>query len=432
MSGEPRNAAAGAMETAAGAGAELPGENSAPVSGEGAGVDVLSSEGKQRTERTQLTNTAARTETGGHSGSSLTRLEPVLPKKGWIAFGAVTLLAVLLVPLLNSAPQSSALHLPDYLVTLFGKFLCYATVAVAMDLLWGYAGILSLGHGVFFALGGYAMGMTLMLAIGEASVYRSKLPDFMVFLDWKELPWFWRPMDNFFVAMVAALAVPGVLAYCFGFLAFRSRIRGVYFSIITQALTFALMLLLFRNETGLGGNNGLTDFKQIYGYPLHAQSTKLALYALSAAGLMAAFLICRFVTTSKAGRVLRSIRDEESRIMFLGYDPTRFKLFVYTLSAVLCGFAGALYVPQVGIINPGELQPSNSIEMAIWVAVGGRGSLIGAPLGAFVVNGAKSWFTVALPDLWLYMLGALFVAVTLFFPRGLVGALSGAIVRVRK
>jgi urea transport system permease protein len=299
---------------------------------------------------------------------------------------------------------------------------------MAMDLLWGYAGILSLGHGVFFALGGYAMGMTLMLAIGDAGVYRSKLPDFMVFLDWKELPWFWRPFDNFWFAVIAALAVPGLLAYTFGFFAFRSRIRGVYFSIITQALTFALMLLFFRNETGLGGNNGLTDFKQMYGYRLHEQSTKLGLYVLSALGLVVAFLICRFVTTSKAGRVLRSIRDQESRVMFLGYDPTRFKLFVYTLSAVLCGLAGALYVPQVGIINPGELQPSTSIEMAIWVAVGGRGTLLGAPLGAFVVNGAKSWFTVAMPELWLYVLGALFVGVTLFLPQGLVGALA----RVRK
>jgi urea transport system permease protein len=356
------------------------------------------------------------------------RLEAVLPKRGWIAFGVAALVATVSVPVLNSLPPGSALHLPDYLVTLFGKFLCYAIVAVAMDLLWGYAGILSLGHGVFFALGGYAMGMTLMLAIGDAGVYRSKLPDFMVFLDWKELPWFWKPFDNFWFAVIAALAVPGVLAYTFGFFAFRSRIRGVYFSIITQALTFALMLLFFRNETGLGGNNGLTDFKQIYGYRMQEQSTKLGLYVLSALGLLVAFLVCRFVTTSKAGRVLRSIRDQESRIMFLGYDPTRFKLFVYTLSAVLCGLAGALYVPQVGIINPGELQPSNSIEMAIWVAVGGRGSLIGAPLGAFVVNGAKSWFTVAMPELWLYVLGALFVGVTLFLPSGLVGALS----RVRK
>ena len=348
-------------------------------------------------------------------------------RRGIIAFGVFFGVSCVVIPLLNSAvPAESPLHVPDYLITLFGKFLCYATVAVAMDLLWGYAGILSLGHGVFFALGGYAMGMYLMLAIGEAGVYRSKLPDFMVFLDWKELPWFWKPFDNFAFAIVAALALPGLLADVFGFFAFRSRIRGVYFSIITQAFTFALMLLFFRNETALGGNNGLTNFKQLYGYPLAEPSTKLALYVFSALGLMLAFLLCRFVVASKAGRVLRAIRDAESRVMFVGYNPTRFKLFVYTLSAVICGFAGALYVPQVGIINPSELQPANSIEMAIWVAVGGRGSLIGAPLGAFVVNGAKSWFTVALPDFWLYVLGVLFIVVTLFFPAGIVGVLNRA------
>jgi urea transport system permease protein len=357
------------------------------------------------------------------------RLEPVFSKRALVVFGALLIASAVSVPLLNSlVPASSPLYVPDYLVKLFGKFFCYATVAVAMDLLWGYAGILSLGHGVFFALGGYAMGMYLMLSIGQSGVYRSNLPDFMVFLDWKELPWFWRPFDSFGFAILAALAVPGLLAYLFGFFAFRSRIRGVYFSIITQALTFALMLLFFRNETGLGGNNGLTDYKHIYGYPLAASSTQLGLYVLSALGLFAAFAVSRFVITSKAGRVLRAIRDEESRVMFAGYNPTHFKLFVYTLSAVICGLAGALYVPQVGIINPSELQPSNSIEMAIWVAVGGRGTLIGAPIGAFLVNGAKSWFTVALPDLWLYLLGVLFVSVTLFFPRGVVGVLA----RVRR
>ncbi|HWA77436.1 MAG TPA: urea ABC transporter permease subunit UrtC [Polyangiaceae bacterium] len=388
----------------------------------------MSDESKLADESKVSDGSKAPVEAAAAKASGPLRLEPVLPRSGWIAFAVVAIVACVSMPVLNGLPADSALHVPDYLVTLFGKFLCYAIVAVAMDLLWGYAGILSLGHGVFFALGGYAMGMTLMLAIGDAGVYRSKLPDFMVFLDWKELPWFWRPFDSFWFAVVAALAVPGLLAYTFGFFAFRSRIRGVYFSIITQALTFAMMLLFFRNETGLGGNNGLTDFKQIYGYRLHEQSTKLGLYVLSALGLLVAFLVSRFVTTSKAGRVLRSIRDQESRVMFLGYDPTRFKLFVYTLSAVLCGLAGALYVPQVGIINPGELQPSSSIEMAIWVAVGGRGSLIGAPLGAFVVNGAKSWFTVAMPELWLYVLGALFVGVTLFLPSGLVGALA----RVKK
>ena len=347
------------------------------------------------------------------------RLESVMPKQGWIAFAVVALLAIALPPFLNSLPAGSALQLPDYLITLFGKFLCYATVAVAMDLLWGYAGILSLGHGVFFAIGGYCMGMYLMLSIGEAGVYRSKLPDFMVFLDWKELPWFWKPFDNFGFALLAVLAVPGVLAYVFGFLAFRSRIRGVYFSIITQAFTYALMLLFFRNETGLGGNNGLTNFKSLYGYPLADSGTKLGLYTLSALGLLLVFLLCRFIVVSKAGRVLCAIRDEESRSRFAGYNPTSYKLFVYTLSAMICGLAGALYVPQVGIINPSEFQPSSSIEMAIWVAVGGRASLLGGVLGAFVVNGAKSWFTVALPEAWLYVLGVLFIAVTLFFPGGL-------------
>jgi urea transport system permease protein len=353
------------------------------------------------------------------------RLQPVLSRRAWWTLALVTLVACGAVPLLNQLPaEGSALYVPDYLVTLLGKFFCYAIVAVAMDLLWGYAGILSLGHGVFFALGGYAMGMYLMLSIGESGVYRSKLPDFMVFLDWKALPWFWKPFDSFGLALVAVVLAPALLAYAFGFFAFRSRIRGVYFSIITQALTYAMMLLFFRNETGFGGNNGLTNFKHIYGYPLHESSTKLGLYVFSAAGLCGAYLLARFVVTSKAGRVLRAVRDEESRVMFLGYNPVKFKLFVYTLSAAICGVAGALYVPQVGIINPGEFQPSNSIEMAIWVAVGGRGSLIGAPLGAFLVNGAKSWFTVAVPELWLYILGALFVAVTLFFPRGLIGVLS--------
>jgi urea transport system permease protein len=286
-----------------------------------------------------------------------------------------------------------------------------------------------LGHGVFFALGGYAMGMYLMRSIGEQGVYRSSLPDFMVFLDWKELPWFWHGFDNFWFAVAMVAVVPGVLAYVFGFFAFRSRIRGVYFSIITQALTYALMLLFFRNETGLGGNNGLTDFKQIYGYPLHESSTKVGLYALSAAGLFGTYAICKFIVDSKAGRVLRAIRDEESRVMFLGYNPTHYKLFVWTLSAVLCGVAGALYVPQVGIINPSEMQPSNSIEMAIWVAVGGRGTLFGAAFGAFLVNAAKSWFTVAMPEFWLYVLGLLFIGVTLLFPRGIVGA---AIARIKR
>ena len=345
---------------------------------------------------------------------------------GWSLVLAALLLALVVVPVLNLLPAESAFHLPDYLIPLLGKFMCYALVALAVDLIWGYAGILSLGHGVFFALGGYAMGMYLMRAIGTEGVYRSELPDFMVFLDWKELPWYWYGFSSFGFALFMALLIPGVLAYIFGFFAFRSRIRGVYFSIITQAMTYALMLLFFRNDTGFGGNNGLTDFKRIVGFSLQEQSTKLGLYMVSAAVLVAAYLGCRYLVRSKLGRVLTAVRDAESRLMFCGYNPYSYKLFLWTLSAVLCGLAGALYVPQVGIINPSEMQPSNSIEMAIWVAVGGRGSLSGALLGAFLINGAKSWCTVAFPDLWLYILGGLFIAVTLFLPRGVIGLFGQA------
>ncbi len=343
--------------------------------------------------------------------------------RGWLAVAACALVGLVLIPLLHGAlPPASPFAVSDRVIALLGKFCCYALTAVALDLIWGFTGMLSLGHGVFFALGGYAMGMYLLLAIGKQGVYRSNLPDFMVFLDWKELPWFWHGFHNFFFAIFAALWVPGLLAYVFGYFAFRSRIRGVYFSIITQALTYALMLLFFRNDTGLGGNNGLTDFKQIYGWPLALAATKRMLYVSAAAALLVSYLLCRYIVTGKAGRVLRAVRDSESRVMFLGYDPRKYKLFAWTFSAVLCGLAGALYVPQVGIINPSELQPSNSIEMAIWAAVGGRGTLVGAALGAFVVNGAKSWFTVALPELWLFVLGALFIVVTLFMPDGLLGA----------
>jgi len=275
-----------------------------------------------------------------------------------------------------------------------------------------------LGHGIFFALGGYAIGMYLMLEIGTAGVYRSNLPDFMVFLDWKELPWFWRGFDNFFFASFMALFLPGAAALLFGFFAFRSRIRGVYFSIITQAMTFALMLLFFRNETGFGGNNGLTDFKRIYGYSLSDPQVKTGLYVASACGLLLVYCISRYVVKSKLGRILRAIRDDETKVRFMGYDPLRYKLFVWTLSAVLCGMAGALYVPQVGIINPSEMQPANSIEMAVWVAVGGRGTLYGAVAGALAVNGAKSFFTAAMPDLWLYFLGATFIVIPVLLPQG--------------
>lgn len=339
----------------------------------------------------------------------------------WMVFGVLVVLALVVLPVLNRFPDSeSILRVPDYLIPLFGKFACYAIVALAMDLIWGYAGILSLGHGVFFALGGYAMGMHLMRVIAGEGVYRSALPDFMVFLDWKELPWYWYGFSSFSFAMVMALLIPGVLAYVFGFFAFRSRIRGVYFSIITQALTYALMLLFFRNNTGFGGNNGLTDFKRLLGFALQEPTTKLGLYMISVAFLALVYVACRYLVVSKLGRILMAIRDAESRLMFCGYDPRVYKLFLWVVSAMLCGLAGALYVPQVGIINPSEMQPANSIEMAIWVAVGGRGTLVGAVAGALVVNGTKSWCTAAFPDLWLYALGALFVVVTLFCPGGMV------------
>ena len=337
--------------------------------------------------------------------------------KQWLIFAAVGG-ALLLLPLLNQLGSSLV---PDRVIPLIGKFLCFALVGLAMDLVWGYTGVLSLGHAVFFSLGGYAMGMYLMRAIGTEGVYRSELPDFMVFLDWKELPWYWRGFDHFAFAAGMALIVPGVLALIFGFFAFRSRIKGVYFSIITQALTYALMLLMFRNETGFGGNNGLTDFKRLLGYSIADQGTKRGLYVATVIALLGAYLMCRYIVTSKLGRVLLALRDAESRVMFSGYEPLGFKLFVWTTSAMLCGLAGALYVPQVGIINPSELAPANSIEIAIWVAVGGRASLVGGALGALLVNGLKSWLTAAYPELWLYALGTTFIAVTLFLPQGIVG-----------
>jgi len=342
--------------------------------------------------------------------------------RGWTILCIGFALAFAGVPLLHALfPEGSFFQVPAYLFPLLGKFACFAMVAIAMDLIWGYAGILSLGHGVFFALGGYAMGMYLMRQIGDEGVYASELPDFMVFLDWKELPWYWRGFDIFPFALAMALIVPGLLALIFGYTAFRSRIRGVYFSIITQALTVASMLLLLQNDTGFGGNNGLTDFKRILGFSLQATSTKVVLYMLSILALLGTYLLCRSVVFSKLGRVLRAIRDAESRVMFSGYDVPRFKLFAWTLSAMLCGLAGALYVPQVGIINPGEMHPANSIEMAIWVAVGGRATLLGAAAGGLMVNGAKSWLTVAFPNVWLFFLGALFVGVTLFLPQGVAG-----------
>jgi urea transport system permease protein len=332
------------------------------------------------------------------------------------------LLICVLVPVLNLVvPVGSALHMSDYAVALVAKIMCYAICALAMDLIWGYTGILSLGHGVFFALGGYAMGMYLMRQIGRDGNYQSDLPDFMVFLDWKKLPWHWTFSDSFAATLVFIVAVPGLLAFVFGFFAFRSRIKGVYFSIITQAMTFATMLLFFRNETGFGGNNGFTDFKRILGIAIAKPSTRMTLFVITGCTLLAFYLLARWLVASKFGRVLQAIRDAESRVMFTGYDPLRYKLAIWVISAVMCGIAGALYVPQVGIINPSEMSPAASIEIAIWTAVGGRASLVGPIVGAFFVNGAKSWFTQAFPEFWLYFLGALFIAVTLFLPQGIIG-----------
>jgi urea transport system permease protein len=340
----------------------------------------------------------------------------------WAAIGVAAIVLFGVFPVCNLVvPTDSAFHLSDYWVTLLGKIMCYAIVALAMDLIWGYTGILSLGHGVFFALGGYAMGMYLMRSIGHEGVYQSDLPDFMVFLDWKTYPWYWSFTQHFWYAALLVVLVPGLIAFVFGYFAFRSRIKGVYFSIITQALTYAAMLYFFRNDTGFGGNNGFTDFKRILGFNVTAPSTRMALFVITAATLIGFLLLGRAIMHSKLGRVLTAIRDAETRVMFSGYNPLYFKLFVWTLSAVICGIAGALYVPQVGIINPSEMSPANSIEIAIWTAVGGRGTLIGPVLGAAVVNFGKSWFTQILPEYWLFVLGLLFILVTLFLPRGIAG-----------
>ena len=353
------------------------------------------------------------------------RLPAVIADRASVAFLAALAAVALIAPLLNLAvPESSPLHLSSYAVGLIGKYLSYALLALAVDFIWGYCGILSLGHAAFFALGGYAMGMYLMRQIGTRGVYgHPELPDFMVFLNWEELPWFWHGFDQFWFAAVMVALVPGALAFVFGWLAFRSRVTGVYLSIITQALTYALMLAFFRNDMGFGGNNGFTDFKDLLGFDLQSDATRSALLAATAVALGGSYWICRSVLASRAGRVLRAIRDAESRTRFLGYRVQDYKLWVFVLSAVLAGVAGALYVPQVGIINPSEFEPINSIEVVIWVAVGGRGTLWGAAAGAVLVNYAKTWFTGALPDVWLYALGAMFIGVTVFLPRGLAGLL---------
>ena len=338
----------------------------------------------------------------------------------------VLMTVVLLVPIANLVLVSThPLHIPDYAVALFGKFLCYAILAVSLNLVWGYCGILSLGHGAFFALGGYAMGMYLMRQIGTRGVYGDPvLPDFMVFLDWKELPWFWWGFDKFWFAILMVVLVPGAIAFVFGWLAFRSRVSGVYFSIITQALTYALLLAFFRNDMGFGGNNGLTDFKDILGYNIQTRETRAILFVASGVFLVLFLITTVFLTTSRFGKLIIATRDSESRTRFLGFRPEKVKLFVWTLSAIMAGIAGALYVPQVGIINPGEFAPANSIEIVIWTAVGGRGTIIGPVIGALLVNGGKSWFTGLFPEVWLFVLGALFVLTTLFLPKGIVGKIK--------
>ncbi|MBV9243813.1 MAG: urea ABC transporter permease subunit UrtC [Methylobacteriaceae bacterium] len=349
-------------------------------------------------------------------------------------FAVVLIAAAILVPIAALAlPPASPFHVPAYVVALAGKYLCYALLAVALDLVWGYCGILSLGHGAFFALGGYAMGMYLMRQIGARGVYANpNLPDFMVFLNWHDLPVAWWGFNSFGYALLMVLAVPGVLAFAFGWFAFRSRVTGVYLSIITQAMTYALLLAFFRNDMGFGGNNGLTDFKDILGWNVQAEPTRAALFSLSAIALLIGYLIARAVTMSKFGKVLVAIRDAESRTRFLGYRVENYKLLVFTLSAMMAGVAGALYVPQVGIINPSEFAPANSIEAVIWVAVGGRGTLVGAAIGAVLVNFGKTYFTGALPEYWLFALGALFVLVTLFLPKGIVGTLGQLFARERR
>ena len=343
--------------------------------------------------------------------------------KGGRAFISILLGIMLIVPILNLfVSADSFFHIPTYTVTLLGKYLAYAMLAIALDLVWGFCGILSLGHAAFFALGGYAMGMYLMRQIGDRGVYgNANLPDFMVFLNWTELPWYWQGFDMFWFAMIMVIVVPGFLALVFGWLAFRARVTGVYLSIITQALTYALLLAFFMNELGFGGNNGLTDFKDILGYDLQADTTRVTLFFISALFLIATYFLSRYVITSKLGRVVVAIRDAEDRTRFIGYKVESFKLWIFVLSAVIAGVAGALFVPQVGIINPGEFSPLNSIELVVWVAIGGRATLYGAALGAVVVNYSKSYLTAAFPEIWLFALGGLFLVVTIFMPKGIVG-----------
>ena len=347
----------------------------------------------------------------------------LLSDTGSKVFTIIIVVMAVIVPALNLlVPQDSVFHISTYTVTLLGKYLCFALLALSVDLVWGYLGILSLGHGAFFALGGYAMGMYLMRQIGDRGVYGNPLlPDFMVFLNWEKLPWYWHGFDMFPFALLMVVFVPGLLAFVFGWLAFRSRVTGVYLSIMTQAMTYALMLAFFQNNFGFGGNNGLTDFKDLLGFDLQADTTRSALFIASAAALILGYALCKFITQSRLGSLSMAIRDSESRVRFMGYRDEHIKLFIFVVSAVLAGIAGALYVPQVGIINPSEFAPIRSIELVIWVAIGGRGTLYGAVLGAFVVNYTKTFFTAWAPEAWLFILGSIFVFVTIFMPKGLVG-----------
>ncbi|NUB14557.1 urea ABC transporter permease subunit UrtC [Azospirillum brasilense] len=345
-----------------------------------------------------------------------------LDKKAGVLLTVLAVLAVAVPVMALGTTPDSPWHLSTHTVALLGKYLCFALLALSLDLVWGFVGILSLGHAAFFTLGGYAMGMYLMRQIGSRGVYgNADLPDFMVFLNWTELPWYWHGFDQFWFAAIMVMLVPGLLAFAFGWFAFRSRVTGVYLSIITQAMTFALMLAFFRNDMGLGGNNGLTDFKEILGFDVQAASTRVGLFVATVVALAAGYILASAVVASKLGKVLIAVRDAESRVRFLGYETDRYKLFAWTLSACMAGVAGALYVPQVGIINPSEFSPASSIEAVIWVAVGGRGTLAGPVLGAVLVNFGKSYFTAALPELWLFALGGLFVLVTLFLPKGILG-----------
>ena len=379
------------------------------------------------------TRTAASAPSTVPSRLALPERRALLSRPAWTALIALVLAVGIGAPIAALVlPESSAFHLSAYALTIGGKFMCYAIAALALDLVWGYCGILSLGHGLFFALGGYGIGMYLMRAIGHDGVYGADLPDFMVFLNWHTLPWFWRGTEHLWYALALVIVVPALLAWAFGFFAFRSRVQGVYLSIITQALTYAAMLLFYRNETGFGGNNGFTDFKRIAGFPIAQPHTRVTLFLMTFAALVLAFIGARAIVTSKLGRIVTAMRDSETRLMFLGYSPLAYKLFIWTLSAMLCAIAGALYVPQVGIINPSEMSPANSIEMAIWVAVGGRGTLVGPIAGAVVVNAARSIFTARLPEYWLFFLGALFVIVPLALPRGLAGLAASLIERSKR